>query len=919
MTRKFFLHVQTGIGDRLRMRCECLSNSPSGLKQGRHPHRKPQPVAFANWPLIRREFFVFVVIFAIVMPWLHPVEIWADDGTKNGARRTISTSRSSFAIDENGSLWAWGHNAVGQLGDDTTTERHVPVRVMDNVVTVTAAPRFTLAINTNSELWAWGEHALRPSIGATDTSDWRKPMQVMEGVHSIVVGLTHMMAIGLDGNLYAAGINYQGQLGDGTGTDSNRFIPIMEGVTAVSTGPNHTMAVKTDGTLWSWGANDDGQLGDGTTNDQHVPVHIMDDVLTVSTTTSHTMVIRRDGSLWGWGSNGGGQLGDGSTSDSRSPVHIMDDVIAVSVSGAHWGFGRTLAIKSDNSLWGWGDNFAGLLGTGLVRDVLEPAHIMDNIVFARSGDYHTSLAIDTEGNLWTWGRNDWGQLGDGSTEDKILPNMVKSNIMHPVPIGMLPAAFASNEAGEISSQVEGDSSQGGSQSAGGSSRTEADTSESGIGLLTIAVFAVIVFASILIALLAVLLSGRKKDKNHSGDFQNERRARDLPNTRYENRSNAPAYADMNQTELVAGMNAPISGRKQMMATELINSPRSTGNMNPYSSGNIQPIQSMSHAGPMNRQAPYDQMQANVRSSPLNGQAAYDPMQTKMHSYDGQMPHAAPRASGEFDPSVIAASYSIEREVGGGAMSRTFVVRSKKLDNLWFLKFVSNQYGQLASEEKILKLLNHVCLPKIIDVFHKPEGVYLIQTLVEGIPLDKFREIKMKLSEDVLLGWFEQIAKTLNYLQDIRPTPVFHLDLKPGNIIVTHDNMLVLVDFGISRRFGEDSSGAFAVTAAYAAPEQFGGFIPAKYAQSVGERFGVLPPDAVNWRIDARTDVYSLGVIMFELATNQGPTQRNITSIKNYVSNEFSYVIVKCMAVNPAARYNSVMEVLEDVRRIKAIR
>jgi len=330
-----------------------------------------------------------------------------------------------------------------------------------------------------------------------------------------------------------------------------------------------------------------------------------------------------------------------------------------------------------------------------------------------------------------------------------------------------------------------------------------------------------------------------------------------------------------------------------------------------------PMQPRVHTGPVNGQTPYtDPMQPRIHTSPLNGQAPYaNPMQARSHT--GQMPYASPpKSSGEFDQSVIAGSYTIEREVGGGAMSRTFVVRSNKLGTSWFLKFVSNQYGQLASEENILKLLNHVCLPKVIDVFHRPEGVYLIQTLVEGIPLDKFREINMQLSEKVLLDWTEQIAKTLNYLHNIRPTPVYHLDLKPGNIIITHDNMLVLVDFGISRRFGEDQSGAIAVTAAYAAPEQFGGLIPVKYAQSIGERYGMLPPEAINWRIDARTDVYSLGVIMFELATGQGPTQKNMATIKNYVSNEFSYVIVKCMAVSPSSRYNSVMEVLEDVRRIK---
>jgi hypothetical protein len=131
----------------------------------------------------------------------------------------------------------------------------------------------------------------------------------------------------------------------------------------------------------------------------------------------------------------------------------------------------------------------------------------------------------------------------------------------------------------------------------------------------------------------------------------------------------------------------------------------------------------------------------------------------------------PLAEGMFDPSVIAGAYTIEREIGGGAMSRTFEIRSKKLGNPWFLKFVSSKDGRLANEEHILKLLNHHSLPRIVDVFHREEGAYLIETLVEGVPLNTMGETKIKLSQYILLDWFEQIAQALNYLHSMRPTPV----------------------------------------------------------------------------------------------------------------------------------------------------
>jgi len=177
-------------------------------------------------------------------------------------------------------------------------------------------------------------------------------------------------------------------------------------------------------------------------------------------------------------------------------------------------------------------------------------------------------------------------------------------------------------------------------------------------------------------------------------------------------------------------------------------------------------------------------------------------------------------------------------------------------------------------------------------------------------------INMKLSEAVLTHWFGQMAQALNYLHNMRPTPVYHLDLKPSNIIITHDNTPILIDFGISRHFGENTHDVLMLTADYAAPEQFGEFIPVKHMQGVADRFGALPPEARSWRIDARTDIYSLGVIIFELATGQMPTQNNLSSLNNFISHELSNIIIKCISVNPATRYGHASELLEALRRVK---
>ena len=271
---------------------------------------------------------------------------------------------------------------------------------------------------------------------------------------------------------------------------------------------------------------------------------------------------------------------------------------------------------------------------------------------------------------------------------------------------------------------------------------------------------------------------------------------------------------------------------------------------------------------------------------------------------------------DFDASALEGRYILRREIHGGGMSRVFLADSAKLGNQWIVKFISNRNGMLANEENILKLLNHISLPKIIDIFHDDKGVYIVQSFIEGVSLDKVLASGQELNQTIIMEWAEQLVQVLGYLHRMEPHPIYHFDLKPSNVMVTHDNRLVLIDFGISKRFGEDSAAAVGITYRYAAPEQFKHQIPDRYMPLIAERFGQMPAELFHKTPDARSDIFSLGVILFELATRQIPTVHNMNMLKESVSRELFDIIGKCLHIDPSLRYQSASELLLDLQKVK---
>lgn len=312
----------------------------------------------------------------------------------------------AVAVGADGSLWAWGSNSWGELGDGSVEDRYEPVRVMDDVVAADVGAYHTAAIKSDGSLWMWGANS-SGQIGDGTTEDRHEPVKVMDDVKDVSLEFYYSAAVRSDGSLWTWGYNDDGQLGDGTTEDRNEPVKVMDDVSSVSLGGMHTATVKNDGTLWTWGSNAYGRLCDDSGIGRYEPAKVMNNVVSVSAGSSETAVVKTDGSLWMWGDNSYGQHGNGTTEDVKGPTKIMDNV-SEAVAGH-----SAYAITSDGSLWAWGNNYRGQLGDGTTEDRYEPAKVMDG-VSSFSWSSSSSAAVKSDGTLWTWGDNTGGVLGDSS-------------------------------------------------------------------------------------------------------------------------------------------------------------------------------------------------------------------------------------------------------------------------------------------------------------------------------------------------------------------------------------------------------------------------------------------------------------------------------------------------------------------------
>ncbi|MEA2973891.1 MAG: hypothetical protein QOG82_2349 [Actinomycetota bacterium] len=304
----------------------------------------------------------------------------------------------SLAIRKDGTAWAWGWNAYGQLGDGTTQQRvrPVPVPGLAGVTAVSGGALHSLALTADGSVWAWGANNYG-QLGDGTTTQRLRPVRVsgLTNVVAISAGTLHSLAVTSDGSVWAWGWNGVGQLGDGTTTDRLRPTRAagITGATGVAAGGLHSLAVRADGSAWSWGWNLYGQLGDGTTVDHHLPAPIpgLSAISAVAASTYHSMVLVTDGSVAAWGLGHVGQLGDRKTESRLAPVRSENIYGAVAIAAGTF---HSIALLADGHAMTWGWDYFGQLSRagGLRPDEPSGTTSADHVSAIAAGGYHTLLA-----------------------------------------------------------------------------------------------------------------------------------------------------------------------------------------------------------------------------------------------------------------------------------------------------------------------------------------------------------------------------------------------------------------------------------------------------------------------------------------------------------------------------------------------
>ena len=319
---------------------------------------------------------------------------------------------------------------------------------------IAAGSDWSLAITCAGDVYAWGDnYECQCGLAGSDNEKVPTPIlldKLWPDAVEVVGGQKHNLAVMSDGTVWAWGNNDNGQLGVNSNDGSCAPLQVhgpgdvgyLTGIIKVAAGESHSLALKSDGTLWAWGKGNPGQLGIHSDNDQPFPYQVhgpdnvgyLTDVVDVAAGFYHSLALKSDGTVYAWGEGGHGQLGIHSDNDHTIPYQVhgpgnvgyLTGIIKVAA-----GERFSLAVKEDGSLWAWGQNRYGQLGIHSDNDHTVPYQVhgpgnvgyLTDVVDVAAGTEHT-LALKRDGTVYAWGLNGDGQLGIHSKDDHTVPYQV---------------------------------------------------------------------------------------------------------------------------------------------------------------------------------------------------------------------------------------------------------------------------------------------------------------------------------------------------------------------------------------------------------------------------------------------------------------------------------------------------------------
>jgi alpha-tubulin suppressor-like RCC1 family protein len=349
------------------------------------------------------------------------------------------TNSHYAALKYDGSVWTWGENFDGQLGDGTKTIDRTPRKVegLPPVVEIAVGNNQTAALTSSGDVWYWGEND-SGVLYSGSSEDVLTPVMVtnIPNARKIWTGSGKTFVQDSSGNVHVWGI----QIGDGSSTPIPTLLPGLNGVVEIFCKFYSTYVLLDDGSLFAWGANDNYRLGDGTTITRTTPVRVdaFVDIVQVRAGRKSSLALSSDGTLYRWGTMNVAMIGSIPEYESRVYLYPESFYQLADVEQLYASEDQFFTRHTDGTVSAWGVGYRGNMGTGennrVIATPMKVPGLSDIVDLATGGHY--TFFLDSSGNLYGCGTNTNGILGTGSTDGWVYSPEIVPGLNSIVDVGV---------------------------------------------------------------------------------------------------------------------------------------------------------------------------------------------------------------------------------------------------------------------------------------------------------------------------------------------------------------------------------------------------------------------------------------------------------------------------------------------------